>query len=187
MKPRSGAGRGFFLSRRLSRCNVQACLTPSPDGAGQDRSPVGSHWPGFWLCGRPQSGWGAACEAATPALAPSSMGGHLAPVNVPAGRGFSCLRTIPLGRRSAAHKKTTPTIQLAPVDPTRRGFFLCSTQQQWGRVLDAAFCSRMMPVCPVHSTPIALGAGAGAPVGSHWPGLSSGGEQFCTDACQAST
>jgi hypothetical protein len=51
------------------------------------------------------------------------------------------------------------------------GLFLCRTQPQWSRVLDAAFCSRMMPVCPVHSTPIALGAGVMAPVGSNWPGL----------------
>jgi hypothetical protein len=175
------------LSRRLSRCNVQACLTPSPDGAGQDRSPGRFTLAGLLVVRKATVGLGRSVRGCHSRLGSLVYGRALGPGNVPAGRGFSCLRTIPLGRRSAAHKKTTPTIQLAPVDPTRRGFFLCSTQQQWGRVLDAAFCSRMMPVCPVHSTPIALGAGAGAPVGSHWPGLSSGGEQFCTDACQAST
>jgi hypothetical protein len=39
------------------------------------------------------------------------------------GGAFSCLRTIPLGRRSTAHKKTTPSIQPCPGSESAGAFF----------------------------------------------------------------
>jgi hypothetical protein len=89
-----------------------------------------------------------------------SVGGRTRePRPSPAGA-LSCLRTIPLGRRSAAHKKTTPPSNRAPVASRSPGLF--SAQPGTDNLLSRCQCPPLLPrqrSAPNPAAPRDLGPG----------------------------